>query len=257
MIDVTPEPEDTVPGLSEEVMYDVSPEASPVSELKPRTPLRPLRLIGLCVAGFFLFTLTQVAVYRFVPVPVTLLMIERLFQGNGLDHRWVPAWQISDNLKAAVIASEDAKFCTHDGFDYDAIKKAERYNATHNKKRGASTISQQTAKNVFLWPSRSWVRKGFEVWYTFLIEHMWSKDRIMEAYLNSIEMGPGVYGAEAGSQYWFGHSAATLSPAEAAKLAAILPKPLSWKARAGKRSGRIQSRARVVDRQGLDVCAAD
>jgi monofunctional biosynthetic peptidoglycan transglycosylase len=101
------------------------------------------------------------------------------------------------------------------------------------------------------------VRKGFEVWYTFLIEHMWSKDRIMEVYLNSIEMGPGVYGAEAGSQYWFGHSAARLSPAEAARLAAILPKPLSWKAKGGKRSGRIQSRARLVDRQGLDVCAAE
>lgn len=222
-----------------------------------RKKFRPLRFLGLCVAGFFIFSTLWVAIYRFVPVPITLLMIERLIEGNGLDHRWVPGYQISDNLKAAVIASEDAKFCTHDGFDYDAIRKAEAYNATHKKKRGASTISQQTAKNVFLWPSRSWVRKGFEVWYTFLIEHMWSKDRIMEVYLNTIEMGPGVYGAEAGSQYWFGHSAATLSPAEAAKLAAILPKPLAWKAKGGKRSGRIQARARVVDHQGLDVCAAD
>jgi monofunctional biosynthetic peptidoglycan transglycosylase len=247
------QPEDAIPGLSEEVMYDAAPQSKPVMRKK----FRPFRFFGLCVLGFFVFSTLSVAIHRFVPVPVTILMIERLAQGNGLDHRWVPASQISDNLKAAVIASEDAKFCTHDGFDYDAIRKAEAYNATHKKKRGASTISQQTAKNVFLWPSRSWVRKGFEVWYTFLIEHMWSKDRIMEVYLNTIEMGPGVYGAEAGSQYWFGHSAARLSPAEAAKLAAILPKPLSWKARGGKRSGRIQSRARVVDRQGLDVCAAD
>lgn len=247
------QPEDAIPGLSEEVMYDAASQPKPVMRKK----FRPFRFLGLCVLGFFVFSTLSVAIHRFAPVPVTILMVERLAQGNGLDHRWVPASQISDNLKAAVIASEDAKFCTHDGFDYDAIRKAEAYNATHKKKRGASTISQQTAKNVFLWPSRSWVRKGFEVWYTFLIEHMWSKDRIMEVYLNSIEMGPGVYGAEAGSQYWFGHSAKTLSPAEAAKLAAILPKPLSWKAKGGKRSGRIQSRARVVDRQGLDVCAAD
>ncbi|MDI7775726.1 monofunctional biosynthetic peptidoglycan transglycosylase [Asticcacaulis sp. EMRT-3] len=251
------EPEDTIPGLSEEVMYDAVQAESP-SLVKPmRKKFRPLRFFGLCVAAFIAFSVLSVAIHRFVPVPITILMIERLSEGHGLHHHWVPASQISDNLKAAVIASEDAKFCTHDGFDYDAIKKAEAWNATHKKKHGASTISQQTAKNVFLWPSRSWVRKGFEVWYTFLIEHLWTKDRIMEVYLNSIEMGPGVYGAEAGSQYWFHHSARTLTPAEAAKLAAILPDPLKWKARGGQRSGRIQARARVVGHQGLDNCAAD
>ena len=268
--------------LSEELIYDVQPEPEPEPEPEPapepepipepvavtpppvaaKRPLPWLRWIGYSIAGFFAFSILSVAIHRFVPVPVTILMIERLAEGNGLDHRWVPADQISDNLKAAVIASEDEKFCTHNGFDIEAIHKAEAYNATHKKKRGASTISQQTAKNVFLWPSRSWVRKGFEVYYTFLIEHMWPKDRIMEVYLNSVEWAPGVYGAEAASQHWFHHSAATLSKPEAAKLAAILPNPLKWKAAgSGKyvthRSGTIQARARAVDIDGLDACAAD
>jgi monofunctional biosynthetic peptidoglycan transglycosylase len=268
------EPEDIVPGLSEETIYDATPEPKPefglekdlypteITTPKPmpvkgKRKFRPLRFVGACIVGFFAFSILSVAIHRFVPVPVTFLMIEKLAQGNGLDHRWVPAYQISDNLKRAVIASEDAKFCTHDGFDIQAIEKAERYNATHKKKRGASTISQQTAKNVFLWPDRSWIRKGFEVYYTFLIEHMWSKDRIMEVYLNSIEMGPGIYGAEAASQYWFGHSAATLSRSEAAQLAAILPNPVKRKAKGSKRSGRIAANARTVVSQGLDACAAE
>lgn len=255
------EPENDVPGLSEEVIYDAPQEnatPSPSVKLVPfKRKFRPFRFAVGCVIGFFAFSILSVAIHRFVPVPITLLMIERLGHGNGLDHRWVPASQISDNLKRAVIASEDAKFCTHDGFDMQAIEKAQRYNATHKKKRGASTISQQTAKNVFLWPDRSWVRKGFEVYYTFLIEHMWSKDRIMEVYLNSIEMGPGIYGAEAASQYWFGHSARTLSRSEAAQLAAILPSPMKRKAKGNKRSGRIAANARTVVSQGLDACAAE
>ncbi len=189
-------------------------------------------------------------------------MIERAIQGKGLDHRWVGASQISDNLKVAVIASEDEKFCTHHGFDVEAIHKAQAYNATHKRTRGASTISQQTAKNVFLWPDRSWVRKGFEVYYTFLIEHLWPKERIMTVYLNSIEWAPGVYGAEAASQHWFHHSAKTLSKLEAAKLAAILPNPIKMKASGGSRyvsnrSGHIQAAARAVDYQGIDTCAVD
>ena len=186
-------------------------------------------------------------------------MLQRLTEGRGLDHRWVSADDISPYLKAAVIAAEDAKFCTHDGFDYEAIEKAQKYNARHKRKRGASTISQQTAKNVFLWPSRSWVRKGAEVYYTFLIEVMWPKDRILEVYLNSVEWGPGVYGAESASRYWFGKSARNLTPAEAARLAAILPSPLKWKAANSgkyvrKRSGSIQSRARGVDAGGYNAC---
>lgn len=263
---------DDANGLDAGTMYDMKPAAveaptpdpipEPVPAARPKRRFRPLRWLGIVVGGFFVFSVLSVAVHRFVPVPITILMVERAFQGNGIDHRWVGGSQISDNLKAAVIAAEDAKFCTHDGFDIEAIQKAEKYNATHKKKRGASTISQQTAKNVFLWPDRSWVRKGLEVWYTFLIEHMWPKDRIMTVYLNSVEWGPGIYGAEAASQHWFGHSAATLSRAEAAKLAAILPSPLKWKAThsgryVSKRSGSIQARAGVVDRQGYDECAVD
>ncbi len=248
--------EDTGIGQEAETIYDTA------MIVAPKKRISWPRMLAYAVGGFFAFSILSVAAHRFVPVPVTILMIERLAQGNGIDHRWVPSERISDNLKAAVIAAEDAKFCTHDGFDYDAIKKAEAYNESHKKKRGASTISQQTAKNVFLWPDRSWVRKGFEVYYTFLIEHMWPKERIMEVYLNSVEWGPGIYGAEAASQHWFGHSAANLSGAEAAKLAAILPSPLKWKAThsgkyVAKRSGSIQSRARVVDNSGYDACAVD
>ena len=257
---------DDADGLSADTMYDVKPAPAPEPLTTQPPPAaagktRPLPIIKwllMTIGGLAAFSIVQVCVYRFVPVPVTILMIERLAQGNGLDHRWVSASDISDNLKSAVIAAEDAKFCSHDGFDYEAIKKAERYNATHRKKRGASTISQQTAKNVFLWPDRSWVRKGFEVWYTFLIEHLWPKDRIMEVYLNSVEWGKGVYGAEAASQYWFHHSARTLSAAEASKLAAILPDPDKWKAvgsgrYVSKRSGSIQARARAAS----DGCAVD
>ena len=270
--------DDEADGLSAETMYDVKPNPAPAPEPgpPPEAPLvidtahhpyppvkarkRPpiIKWALLTVLGLVGFSILQVCVYRFVPVPITILMIERLAQGNGLDHRWVGADRINDNLKSAVIAAEDARFCTHDGFDYAAIRQAERYNATHKKKRGASTISQQTAKNVFLWPSRSWTRKGFEVWYTFLIEHLWPKDRIMEVYLNSVEWGPGVYGAESASQYWFHHSAQTLSPGEASKLAAILPDPDKWKAVGSgryvtKRSGSIQARAAGAS----DGCAVD
>ncbi|MBW8882665.1 MAG: monofunctional biosynthetic peptidoglycan transglycosylase [Asticcacaulis sp.] len=258
--------EDGAEGLSPDIMYDrveIEPLEVPPVVAAPKDRLNPiLRWALYLIVGFFLFSVFSVALHRFVPVPVTFLMLERLTEGEGLDHRWVPAEQINDNLKVAVIAAEDAKFCTHDGFDMEAIEKAQRYNATHKKKRGASTISQQTAKNVFLWPSRSWVRKGFEVYYTFLIEHLWPKDRILEVYLNSVEWAPGVYGAEAASQYWFGHSAATLSKPEAAKLAAILPNPRKWKAaKSGRyvmsRSGHIQAAARQVRDFGFDVCAAD
>lgn len=251
-----PEPEPEIETLSEPM--DVPPVAP-----APRDKLHPiLRWALYVIVGFFLFSVLSVAVHRFVPVPITFLMVERLTEGEGIDHHWVGANRISDNLKAAVIAAEDAKFCTHSGFDVEAIEKAQKYNAHHKKKRGASTISQQTAKNVFLWPSRSWIRKGFEVYYTFLIEHMWPKERILQVYLNSVEWAPGVYGAESASQYWFGHSAATLSKAEAAKLAAILPNPRKWKAaKSGRyvqsRSGHIQAAARQVRDFGFDVCAVD
>jgi monofunctional biosynthetic peptidoglycan transglycosylase len=142
---------------------------------------------------------------------------------------WQPLNRISPHLQLAVVASEDQNFLNHMGFDMKAIKDDVEYNKTHKIKRGASTISQQTAKNVFLWPSRSFVRKGFEVYFTFLIELCWSKERIMEVYLNVIEMGDGVYGAEAASQYYFKKHAADLTPSQAASIASIIPNPREWK----------------------------
>jgi len=165
-------------------------------------------------------------------------MLERLIEQkmNGKDFKMDKTWEsldhISPNLPLAVVTSEDQKFEDHFGFDISAIEKATKYNEKHRGKKikGASTISQQTAKNVFLWPSRSWIRKGFEVYFTFVIEICWSKERIMEVYLNVIEMGPGVYGAEAASHYYFNKPAINLTKGESASIAAILPNPIKWSA---------------------------
>ncbi|UNY99826.1 monofunctional biosynthetic peptidoglycan transglycosylase [Zhouia spongiae] len=177
-----------------------------------------------------------VLAYKWLPVPVTPLMVIRNIeqkQAGGAvvwKHQWVPIESISENLQLAVICSEDQKFLNHNGFDMEAIEKAFKKNKKRERIKGASTISQQTAKNVFLWPKRSWVRKGLEVYFTFLIELCWSKERILEVYLNSIEMGDGVYGAEAASWYWFNKSAGKLTRYEAAALAAILPNPRKYRA---------------------------
>jgi len=201
-----------------------------------------------------------VTLYRFTPPPMTFLMVQRLFEGRGFDRRWVPLSQISPRLVGAVVASEDSGFCEHHGFDFTAIQRALKHNERDpNRIRGGSTISQQTAKNIFLWPHRDYVRKGLEAYFTVLIEAIWGKPRIMEVYLNSIEWGPGVYGAEAAARRNFGVSAANLTAGQAARLAVIVPKPLAWKAdRPGRyvrrRSGTIQARAGVVRRQGLADC---
>ncbi|MHB8530330.1 MAG: monofunctional biosynthetic peptidoglycan transglycosylase [Caulobacteraceae bacterium] len=211
-------------------------------------------LLGLIVPP------TVVFVYRFVPPPITILMIERLFQGRGLDRRWTPLSRISPGMVRSVIASEDARFCEHRGFDFRAIRLALKHDqARPNRIRGGSTISQQTAKNVFLWPDRSWVRKGVEAWFTVLIEAIWGKRRIMEVYLNTVEMGPGVYGVEAASRRYFGISARYLSPIQAARLAAILPDPLKWRVVGSgpyirRRAGRIGARASFVRRDDLAGC---
>ena len=168
-----------------------------------------------------------------MPVWVTPLMVIRLVQQSQEDHpltlhhHWVPLEEIAPALPLAVMASEDARFLEHDGFDYKAIERAAMRNMKHPEKNrlGASTISQQTAKNVFLWPGRSWLRKGFEVYFTVLIEWMWSKERIMEVYLNSIEMGDGIYGADAVAEYHFGTTAAQLTRAQCALIAVSLPNP--------------------------------
>jgi monofunctional biosynthetic peptidoglycan transglycosylase len=196
-----------------------------------------LRIFFLKLILFLLaISLVSVIIFRWVPVPVTSLMIIRCIeqQANGkpvmLRKVWVPLGKISNNLQLAVVCSEDQNFLQHHGFDFEAIGKAFDHNKNSKHKRGASTISQQTAKNVFLWPYRSWIRKIFEVYFTFLIELCWNKERIMEVYLNVIEMGDGVYGAEAASRYYFHKSSKDLMNSEASFLAAILPNPIQFSA---------------------------
>ena len=176
-----------------------------------------LRFIRNLLLFFFVSTLLAVIIYRFVPVYVTPLMVIRSVQqivsGDKptCKHTWVSFDKISPHLPMAVIASEDNRFAEHNGFDFKEIEKAIKENEKRKRKRGASTISQQTAKNVFLWPQSSWVRKGLEVYFTFLIETFWSKERIMTVYLNSIEMGKGIYGAQATAKYKFNTTAAKLT----------------------------------------------
>jgi monofunctional biosynthetic peptidoglycan transglycosylase len=204
---------------------------------------RLFKFLFKSVIWFFVITIAMVVLLKWIPVPVTPLMVIRYFEENSsktLKHNWVSIDNISKNLQLAVICSEDQNFLTHQGFDIKAIEKAMVHNKKGKRIRGASSISQQTAKNVFLWPQRSWFRKGLETYFTFLIELIWSKERIIEVYLNSIEMGNGIYGAEAASQYWFKKPASKLTQQEAAAIAAILPNPLKY--RANPASGYIQSR---------------
>ena len=186
-------------------------------------------------------------------------MLRQLARGEGMDYQWRGLNQISPNLVDAAIAAEDARFCSHHGFDMEAIQKALDHNAEGGRIRGGSTISQQTAKNVFLWPGRDWIRKGLEAGYTVLIEAVWSKRRIMEVYLNVAEMAPGVYGAEAGARHWFGVSARDLTAQQAARLAAILPSPRRYQAAepgpyVRRRAARVLANARIVRNQGLAAC---
>ena len=222
---------------------------------------RPLLTLLLILA---LIPIGGVVLHRFVPPLFTILMVQQAAAGQGMDYRWRSLDRISPRLVEAVIASEDARFCQHHGFDVEAIQKAMAANERaeqrgSDKRRGASTISQQTAKNVFLWPSRDWVRKGLEVGYTGLIEAVWGKRRIMEMYLNVAEWAPGVYGAEAASRHWFNKSAENLTAREAARLAAILPSPRRYRAAdpgpyVRRRASRIQAAMGTVRQQGLDTC---
>ena len=192
-----------------------------------------LKFLFKIFLGFIIFSVLWVLIYKFVPVPYTPLMaIQAINNDFKVDtkHKWVPMDEISPSLQLAVIASEDQNFLKHSGFDRKAIQKAIESNQKGKKLRGGSTISQQTAKNVFLWPARSWFRKGMETYFTFLIETLWSKERILEVYLNSIEMGNGVYGAEAASKHWFKKSAKNLTKENAAAIAAILPSPRRYSA---------------------------
>ena len=209
--------------------------------------------------AFFASTILSVVALRFLPVWVTPLMVIRCFQqvseGRSLklSHDWEPLENISPSLPVAVMASEDARFLEHHGFDYKAIEHAAKRNREHPEKRklGASTISQQTAKNVFLWPGRSWTRKGFEAYFTVLIEVLWPKQRIMEVYLNSIEMGEGIYGAQAVAEEHFGKDAKDLTRSECALIAATLPNPRKFSSKSPstyilKRQSRIQKEMKYV-----------
>lgn len=225
--------------------------------------LNPFRLIKKTlkwiVVAFFASTILSVVALRFLPVWVTPLMVIRCFQqvseGRSLklSHDWEPLENISPSLPVAVMASEDARFLEHHGFDYKAIEHAAKRNREHPEKRklGASTISQQTAKNVFLWPGRSWTRKGFEAYFTVLIEVLWPKQRIMEVYLNSIEMGEGIYGAQAVAEEHFGKDAKDLTRSECALIAATLPNPRKFSSKSPstymlKRQSRILKEMKFV-----------
>ena len=221
------------------------------------------RLLGWLVKAvltFLLVSVLWVLLYRFVDPPVTFTQLGDAMWGNGARREWLPIERIDRDMVRAAIAAEDSKFCTHDGFDRQAIEAAMRRNAAGGRVlRGGSTISQQTAKNAFLWQGGGYFRKGLEAWFTLLIENLWDKRRIMEVYLNVAETGIGTYGANAGAHRYFGHDATALSPQEAARIAAVFPLPKRRAAIAPRGFTRrygnmIAARMRVVGRDGLDAC---
>lgn len=202
------------------------------------------RILVLAVAGFVLLSTFFVVLYGVVPPPITPLMLIRLIEGEGLHKDWVSFDQVSPALFRAVIAAEDTRFCQHHGIEIEAIVDAWRKNQDGKRVYGASTITMQTAKNLYLWPARSFVRKAFEAYFTLLMEALWSKRRILELYVNVVEWGHGVYGAEAAAQFHFKKSAKELTKREAALLAAVLPNPRRWSA--SKPSSYIKRRAQMI-----------
>jgi len=223
---------------------------------------RLARVVSKLIVWFLAISIGLTVVYRFVPPPITLTMLLDL---NGFTRDWTPLSRIDRNMVSAVIAAEDGKFCRHDGFDREAIEQAIERNAKGGRLRGGSTISQQTAKNVFLWQGEGWtryLRKGLEAWFTVLIELIWDKRRIMEVYLNVAETGIGTYGAEAGAQRYYKKSAARLSRVEAARIAAALPSPkkrgVSNPRGFTRRYGNtIAARIGTIRRDALDACIYD
>jgi monofunctional glycosyltransferase len=216
-------------------------------------------LLGRIVVYFVAGSVLWVLAYRFVPPPITATMLGDVFVGNGLTKDWMPLSRIDPDMARAVIAGEDGKFCQHDGFDRAAIEKAIKRNARGGRIRGGSTISQQTAKNAFLWQGGGYVRKGLEAWFTVLIENIWGKRRIMEVYLNIAETGIGTYGVNAGAQRYFGKDASNLTPTEAARIAAVLPLPkkrdaISPSGFTRRHGNRLAANVGVVRRDALDGC---
>ena len=211
------------------------------------------------VVAFFLISILWVLAYRFINPPITPNMIGDMLAGRGAHKDWMSIDDIDRDMVRASIAAEDSKFCSHHGFDFEAIEDAMKRNASGGRIHGGSTISQQTAKNAFLWNGGGYVRKGIEAWFTFLIEHLWGKRRIMEVYLNVAETGIGTYGVNAGSQRYYGHDANAMSPVEAARIAAVLPLPkkrgvVTPKGFTRRYGNTIGTRIGVVARDGLDGC---
>ena len=220
---------------------------------------RILGWIVKLILAFLILSVLWVLAYRFVNPPITATMIGDMVAGRGASREWMPITKIDRDMVRAAISAEDSKFCSHDGFDVQAIESAMKRNASGGRIRDGSTISQQAAKNAFLWQGGGYARKGVEAWFTFLIEHLWGKRRIMEIYLNLAETGIGTYGVNAGSQRYFGHDASAMSAAEAARIAAILPLPKKRGAVAPKGYTRrygntIAARISVAARDGLDAC---
>jgi monofunctional glycosyltransferase len=222
-------------------------------------PARVLLFLVKAVLAFFLLSVLWVLLYRFVNPPLTATMADDLLAGRGATRQWMGLEEIDRDMVRAAIAAEDSKFCAHSGFDWDSIADAARSNASGGRIRGGSTISQQTAKNAFLWQGGGYVRKGLEAWFTLLIEQLWGKRRIMEVYLNVAETGIGTYGVSAGAERYFGHDASAMTRQEAARLAAVLPLPKGRDAVAPRGFTRrygnsIAARIGVVARDGLDAC---
>ena len=238
------------------------PQSTIPSYKRRRARSWPRRIFGWIVKLILIFLIGSVLwvlAYRFVPPPITVTMLGDLVAGRGATRDWMSLNQIDRDMVRAAIAAEDSKFCQHNGFDFEAIEDAMQRNASGGRIRGGSTISQQTAKNAFLWQGGGYARKGAEAWFTFLIENLWGKRRIMEVYLNLAETGIGTYGVNAGSQRYFGHDASAMSRIEAARIAAILPLPKKRGAVAPKGftrryGGTIAARIGVVGRDGLDAC---
>ena len=220
------------------------------------------RIVGWIVKlilAFLIVSVLWVLAYRFVNPPITMTMMGDMFAGRGATRDWMPLGEIDRDMVRGAIAAEDGKFCIHHGFDFEAIEDAMKRNASGGRIRGGSTISQQAAKNAFLWQGGGYARKGVEAWFTFLIEHLWGKRRIMEVYLNLAETGIGTYGVNAGAERYFGHDASAMSATEAARIAAILPLPKERAAIAPRGFTRrygntIAARIPVVARDGLDAC---
>lgn len=239
----------------------VSEEEPEPALIRPRRG-RIRRLVGWTVRlilGFLIVSILWVLIYRVVAPPITFTMIGDAVSGRGVAKAWLPLSRIDPNMARAAIAGEDARFCTHHGFDIAAIENAYARNARGGRIHGGSTISQQTAKNVFLIQGGGYVRKAFEAYFTVLIEHLWGKRRIMEVYLNVAETGIGTYGVNAGAMRYFGHDASRLTPAESGRIAAVLPLPKKRAAIAPRgftrRHGNaITRRAGVVRNDGLDDC---